>query len=361
MVGEDSRLRVLLVEDSADDALLLERELRRAGFAPETHRVETADEMARSLAEPGWDIVISDYRLPTFSGMAALGLLQGGGLDLPFIMVSGKIGEELAVEAMRAGANDCVMKDNLARLGPAVRRELEQAEERRARRRAEEVVVQSRGELQKLAARVVSAQEDERGRISRELHDEIGQSLTGIILNLEAVEAGLPDSCPREITSRLADTRELARGTLEQIRGLSFLLRPAMLDDFGLIPTLRTFGKRFAARADLEVRLEVAGLEDERLGSEVETVLYRAIQEALTNIARHAHARAVTITLERDPAHQLTVTVQDDGCGFDPGARGNEHGIGLLGVRERLALIGGSLAVDSSPGGGTRLRITVPS
>ena len=130
-------LNVLLVEDSEDDAMLTRRQLVRAGFEPRCQRVDSAEHMQAALDAQSWDVVISDYHMPSFSGAAALKLLQTTGLDLPFIIVSGAIGEEVAVELMRAGAHDYIMKDNLARLAPAIERELREAGERRARREAE--------------------------------------------------------------------------------------------------------------------------------------------------------------------------------------------------------------------------------
>lgn len=131
-------LRVLIVEDSENDAQLVLNELKRSGFDPRSKRVETAEALQKALAEKTWDVVISDYSLPMFTGMAALHLIRNGGSDLPVIMVSGAIGEALAVDAMRAGANDYVMKDNLVRLGPAVQRELRGADSRRQRRLLEQ-------------------------------------------------------------------------------------------------------------------------------------------------------------------------------------------------------------------------------
>ena len=131
-------LRVLLVEDSEDDALLLLRELRRSGYEPDYERVDTAPGMEAALDARDWELVISDHSMPTFSSSAALQLLQRKGLDLPFIIVSGNIGEEVAVAAMRAGAHDYIMKGNLARLGAAIERELREAEGRREKQRAEE-------------------------------------------------------------------------------------------------------------------------------------------------------------------------------------------------------------------------------
>jgi DNA-binding NtrC family response regulator len=137
-----SHLRVLVVEDSEDDALLLVRELRRSGRDVVWERVETAERMKAALEREPWDLVVSDYIMPHFSAPKALELLQETGLDLPFIVVSGVVGEDVAVDTLRAGARDFVLKGNYTRLVPAVERELEQAAERRARRKAEEARAQ---------------------------------------------------------------------------------------------------------------------------------------------------------------------------------------------------------------------------
>ena len=136
-------LRLLLIEDSEEDALLLIREINRGGFDVRNERVETPEAMADALISGNWDLIISDYILPRFSGLAALKLFQQKGIDLPFIIVSGKIGEDIAVRAMKAGAHDYILKNNLSRLVPAINRELREAAMRQERKRAEEAVRQS--------------------------------------------------------------------------------------------------------------------------------------------------------------------------------------------------------------------------
>src|ERR1043166_180776 len=144
-------LRVLLVEDQENDALLVLRALRAGGFQPESKRVDTPEAMSLALAEGPWDIVISDYSMPKFNGTAALALLRESGLDLPFIVVSGTIGEDVAVAMMKAKAHDYLMKGHLARLAPAVERELQDAEQRRQRRRAEHSLRESEERFRQLA------------------------------------------------------------------------------------------------------------------------------------------------------------------------------------------------------------------
>ena len=141
-------LRVLIVEDSENDTALLKLELQRAGYDPQCRQVQTAEQMQAALQSQPWDLVIADYRMPRFDGLSALALVKELGVDLPFIIVSGHITDETAVGAMRAGAHDYVMKDKLTRLGPAVERELREAEVRRQRRRAEEDLRRAHEELE---------------------------------------------------------------------------------------------------------------------------------------------------------------------------------------------------------------------
>jgi signal transduction histidine kinase len=225
-----------------------------------------------------------------------------------------------------------------------------------------DAVTKHERDLQKLSAQLLSAQEAERKRISQELHDEMGQALTAISINLAAIEKELLSGIISMIRGRLAETRSLADQTLEQVRELSLNLRPAMLDDLGLVPTLRWYVNRYAKRLNIEVELEAIGVE-ERLPPETETVLYRIMQEALTNAARHAQANRVRIRLERKEA-TVSASVEDDGRGFDvevvTGRKALEHGVGLLGIRERVASVGGNFSIESYLGQGTRLTIEIP-
>ena len=165
------KLRVLLVEDSENDAVLVTRELKKGGYVPVVERVETPESMRKVLNEKTWDLVISDYVLPRFSGLDALKLLKKSGIDLPFVVVSGKIGEDTAVEAMRAGAHDYIMKDNLTRLNPAIKRELEEVKVRQERRDAERDLVQSHNELEKTNKKLLD-EISERKKLEKQVFEE---------------------------------------------------------------------------------------------------------------------------------------------------------------------------------------------
>jgi signal transduction histidine kinase len=202
--------------------------------------------------------------------------------------------------------------------------------------------------------RVVAGQELERRRLARELHDETGQALTSILLGLRAVEESQGADAMRKAAS---DLRELVVATLQDVRRLAVQLRPKALDDFGLAPALERLTQTFAEATELHVDVE-ARLGEERLPAEVETTLYRIVQEALTNVVKHAEASNVSILLMRRDA-TATVVIEDDGKGFDP-EHVREGRVGLLGMRERVELHDGRLTIESVPGSGTTLVAEVP-
>jgi signal transduction histidine kinase len=202
--------------------------------------------------------------------------------------------------------------------------------------------------------RVVAAQELERRRLARELHDETGQALTSILLGLKALEEALE---AEESLVAVAALRELVVTALQDVRRLAVELRPKVLDDFGLVPALERLTETFAEQTGIRIDFEAA-LPDERLPGEVETVLYRIVQESLTNVVKHARARRVSILLTRKDS-AVAAVIEDDGEGFDYSEAG-ETGFGLTGMRERLALLDGSLEVESSGGAGTTLVAEVP-
>jgi signal transduction histidine kinase len=203
--------------------------------------------------------------------------------------------------------------------------------------------------------RVVAAQELERKRLARELHDETGQALTSILLGLKSLEDTLERDESRSAASGL---RELVVTTLRDVRRLAVELRPSALDDFGLVPALDRLTTTFAEQTGIAVDFAPM-LGSERLAPELETALYRIVQESLTNVVKHARARHVSLVLQRRPG-VISVVVEDDGAGFDAASTG-DSGLGLVGMRERLALVGGRLEIESSAGHGTTIAVEVPT
>jgi PAS domain S-box-containing protein len=453
-------LRVLLVEDSEDDALLLKRELRRGGYDPHCERVDTAEDMELALDGQIWDLVIADHSMPAFSSSAALELLRRKGLvDMPFIIVSGRIGEDAAVEAMRVGANDYIMKDNLARLNTAIERELREAESRRERRRAEEkyhgifenavegifqttvegrfvtanpalarmlgygspeellenvsniaeqlytdperraefdrlvrrdgfvrgfevqayrrdgsvmwaslsarAIHDAEGELagyegtvediteRKQAERALrEIREAERRRIARELHDIVLQDLMYALQSLQVADR-MPEAGRDEERGRQVEALKRAVGGL---REAIYELRLQSDQGQPLIRTLESIvelNRQMAPGCEFE--LVVDGGFPATLSGQAGLEVARIVQEALTNVRRHAGAERATVTLGT-AGDEAWVEIKDDGRGFEPEG---STGMGLTGMRERAAALGGKLEVEGERGVGTRVRLSV--
>lgn len=475
------QLRVLLVEDSEDDAALILRELARTGHSVEHGRVDTTEALVAALEHGEWDVVLADYVLPSFGGLDALGIVRARRPELPFIIVSGVIGEETAVRAMKAGAQDYLTKGQLTRLAPAVEREIKEAAARRVHRqtaaalgaseqrfelfmntvpaaawikdealryvfgnraflefidkkaildrddyalwpravadrlRANDLLALSTGErvegveevpdgggvsrilvllnfpltdakgsrfvggvavditerqrtqaelrdahrrLRLLSERMLEMQEHERRHLARELHDEIGQALTAVKINLQQIAAGIGGSAQ----SALADSLDVVDCALRQVRNLSLDLRPPHLDDLGLNATLRSQLDRMTKPAGITARFRTSELGG-RLHPDLETACYRVFQEALTNVLRHARAASVEVELSLKTG-ELRLLVKDDGIGFDAQAARQRalqgQSLGIAGMEERVQLAGGCMEIQSCNETGTRVTARFP-
>jgi signal transduction histidine kinase len=238
----------------------------------------------------------------------------------------------------------------IAMLATRYARRLERRLERQRDREAE-----TARDLQRLSSQLLNAQEEERRTIARELHDEVGQVLTAIKVELAMAQRQIESSGGDR--DALTGARSIADGALSTVRDLSHLLHPAMLDDLGLAAAIEWYAKGFERRHG--VRIEVlCDRMDDRLAADTEAAVYRIVQEALTNVAKHAQATRCRIFLQRLP-HTLLATIEDDGVGFDPGATG--RGLGLISIRERVGQVRGELRLEATPGKGTRLTIEVPA
>jgi signal transduction histidine kinase len=231
-------------------------------------------------------------------------------------------------------------------------------EDRLRRQRARDV--QSARDLQQLSAKLITAQEEERRSIARELHDEVGQVLTAIKVELAVVQRAV-DSVGGS-PHLLDDARSITEGALSTVRDLSHLLHPALLDDLGLPAAiewyLRGFGKRYGVRVEV-----IHDSMEERFTPEIEAAAYRIIQEALTNVAKHASATSCRVYLQRLP-NTILMTIEDDGAGFDAATVervGERRGLGLISIRERVAQLRGTMRLESGPGRGTRLTVELPA
>jgi signal transduction histidine kinase len=208
--------------------------------------------------------------------------------------------------------------------------------------------------LQDLSARLVSAQEEERRAISRELHDEVGQSLSALLMEAGNAAARVPDASV-DVRRHVESIKKLAEASVNVIRNMTLLLRPSMLDDFGLVPALEWQAREVSKRTGLRVHVTAEEASGE-LPDQLRTCIYRVVQEALHNCARHSQARSVRVIV-RQEAHRILLSVEDDGHGFDAG---RVRGLGLVGMEERVTHLGGAFEVKSRPGAGTRVAAELP-
>jgi signal transduction histidine kinase len=221
-------------------------------------------------------------------------------------------------------------------------------------------------QAERLAAQVILAQEEERRRVARELHDEAGQALTAVIIGLERGLAGMPEvyaaDLPIQPRQLISDLRDLAAQTLDEVRKLALELRPSVLDDLGLVAALRQYVRSTEERSGLAAQLTLVGWDelDQRLPPEVETALFRIAQEALTNAIRHARARSVQVRLRRSPGC-VTLDIRDDGVGLTaiPTPQAGEH-LGMFGMRERARLLGGEFHATSISPRGALIHVSIP-
>jgi signal transduction histidine kinase len=354
-------LRVLLVEDNPSDAELLALELQRAGFVCQCQRVETEAAYLARL-DGDFDLVLCDYELPQFDGLRALALLQASGRDVPFIIVSGAIGEDTAVTAIKQGAADYLLKDRLARLGPSVTHALEQARLRRERRKADEGLKLANERYRALATRLETIREQERTAIAREIHDVLAQELTRLKIDLiwlaKRLARPVDEATRPDLVARLGDATAQADTAITTVQRIATDLRPVILDSLGLPAAVEWQTEDFARRTNLACEVAVPRgafpLERDRA-----TALFRILQESLTNIARHAGASAVSVRLDEEP-DALRLTVQDNGGGITPEQAADPRSIGLIGMSERAQAFGGEVRIAGTPGGGTLVTVRLP-
>jgi signal transduction histidine kinase len=354
-VTSERCLRVLHLEDSELDHQLTLAHLLRGGLRVDVRRIDSEAEFLAAL-DDDWDVIISDYNLPGFSGLVALDLLKARGLDVPFILVSGEIGEDTAVEAMRNGASDYLLKNNLARLVPALLHAVEATETRRARVQADRELDESKQRLRELAQHLQNSIEQERAAISREIHDDVGGSLTALKFDLAWI-ARHTDS--HDVLTRVNSALETVTLAIDSSKRIMHNLRPAILDQ-GLVAALHWLATRFERRTGIEclIRLPADSPELQALGAGVPLVAYRAAQEALTNVTKHAQATRVELDLSL-AGGVLSLEISDNGRGLSADDLAKARSFGIRGLHERAGTVGGWVEL-SSDAGGTTMIVSVP-
>jgi signal transduction histidine kinase len=349
-------IQLLVVEDSEMDYNLLLALLARTGRPVRARRVEDEAGMRAVLRDGPVDIVITDHNLPSFDSLSALAVARSHDPDLPVIVVSGEMSEELAVDALQAGADDFILKSRLFRVGPAITRSLQAARERRAGRATSTALKESEARLRALTRHLETVKEEERHRIAREIHDDIGATLTALRFELVGLARQAP-AAPGQ-APRLASMLSLLEQAVAASHRIQHNLRPPVLDA-GLVAALQWLVRSFATRASIAATFE-SNREDLPLAAESAAAMYRVVQESLSNITKYAQAQNVSVQLFSS-GEEVTLEISDDGVGFDPRLLRGTPGFGLRGLVERARGLGGWAEISSAPGRGTTVMFSVPA
>jgi signal transduction histidine kinase len=355
MVNHD--IRVLLLEDSKIDEKLIRHALGQDNLSYHIKRVDHRAPFLNHIVKSPPDLILSDFSLPNYDGMSALALAQEKCPDVPFLFVTGTLGEEVAIETLKKGATDYVLNHRLARLIPSVHRALREAQERKERKRAQQELRESNEQLRSLSVHLQSVREEERTRIAREVHDELGQALTGLKLQLTWLMSRLPKQ-----SKLLRDKAKSLSGsiddTIHAVRRIATALRPGVLDTAGLLAAIEWQAQEFEAQTGITCRVD-ATVQDAAWDQDLNTAFFRIFQETLTNVIRHAEASAVEVRFF-EAGNNLILEISDNGVGIAEKDIRNTKSIGLLGMRERAGLLGGEVQWRGRPGKGTTVRVRIP-
>jgi signal transduction histidine kinase len=380
-------LKILLVEDSPSDAALLRASLTHNG--QERFEFTHADcwaQAVRNLLNGHFDVMLLDLSLPDSTGRDTFLRARAEAPHLPIVVLTGVEDEAISLDAVRHGIQDYLVKgqtygrQTVRAIHYAIERKLLEEALQKIQAELEKRVEDRTAELSKanvalqaeiaqreravlarrqVLQRLADAEETERSRISRELHDRLGQNLTGLKLGIQLIRQQGPFLPP--VQESLGRLEQIADGLMRDIHRLAWELHPAALDDLGLEMALRHYTSEWSEKSRVPVDFHCEGMEAHRLPLQLETTLYRVAQEALTNVTRHANAKRVSVLLERRP-DLVSLIVEDDGDGFDAEIQASaaQGKLGLVGMRERVTLAGGKLEIESARGAGTTVFARVP-
>lgn len=353
-MSADKPLNIVVVEDSKLDYELLLAMLSREGLKPRTTRVEDESGMRDAFANGRVDAVITDHNLPRFDSFASLKVAKSVDADIPVIVLSGEMSEELAVAALHAGADDFVLKTRMFRIAAALQHSLQAAAARREAHTAVAALAESESKLHALTQHLERAKEDERRAIAQEIHDDIGGALTALKFELVRLKRALPVGLARP---QMDEISQLLESAVVASHRIQHALRPAVLDA-GLVAALEWLARGFSERSGIKVDFQ-ANRDEFEIAPDRAAALYRVAQEALTNIRKYASATHVHMQLFA-LTDEITLEIADDGQGFDAAGLQVTPGFGVRGMIERARGLEGWAEVSSSQGRGTTVMFSIP-
>lgn len=347
-------MHILHLEDSPIDHQLMVRVLSKTGHKYHVTRVETLANFQQLLCQSTCQLVIADYRLGDFTAIDAWNSSLSMRENIPFIILSGTIGEAAAVEAIQCGISDYLHKDEIAALPRVIQRTLDLQTIKASKAKADRELALSEQRISELAGHLQTAIERERAAIAREVHDDIGGALAAIRLDLGWLAR---HSLSAQEQQHIASASDMVQHAAQASQRIMRNLRPAILDQ-GLVPSIRWLASSFEQRTATKVEIRTT-TEDLMLPPDVMLTAYRTTQEALTNVTKHAEGSNARIDISH-LGSTLTVEIADDGPGLAPSALQKQNSYGLRGLAERAKSVGGWLDISSMPDAGTTITLSIP-
>ncbi|MEP7169120.1 MAG: histidine kinase [Bacteroidota bacterium] len=352
-----NELKILMLQDNNSDAQLIETHLKQSGTTFNAKIVSDKKQFKEAIHEDSFDVILSGHKPPEFSSVEALKISREKNLDVPFIVVTGTVSEEFAVSIIKQGADDYFLKNNLSSLHASITQAIEKRKVRVAKEKAEAELKASNDRLRELFFHLQNVREEERTRIAREIHDELGQQLTGLKMGISWLNRKI-NSKEKIICEKINEMLKQIDSTIHAVRRISTELRPGILDKLGLIAALEWQTSEFAKHAEIKCSF-YSECNEEDFNNNIATAIFRIYQESLTNVTRHASATQVKSLLQKKGGN-IILRISDNGKGFDPGRLPDVTSLGILGMKERAILMGGELDIKSIQGKGTTVLLKIP-
>jgi signal transduction histidine kinase len=351
-------VRILFLEDSSNDVELMKHELKKAGIVYVSEWVDTEQGFVHALRNFKPDVILSDYSLPSFDGMKAFRLFREHKLMIPFILVTANMSEQLALDCLSEGVDDFILKSSFVRIPKSITRVIEKMNIQKEKERISQELVQSQSQLRELVNEIQEIRENERAHIAREIHDELGQQLTALKMDIGWVRSR-QDGADKNVEDRLDQTLKICDTIIDTVRRISSELRPAIIDDLGLSAALEWKCNEFIRLSGINCDF-VSNVRDRKFSNTLSINFYRVLQEALTNIARHSGADSVSVTFTENDK-ELILEIVDNGKGICPDPARKTRALGILGMKERAGLLGGVLNIVSVESKGTHVILNLPN
>lgn len=350
--------KILFLEDNPDDVELMLHELNQAKLNFVSKHSARKQEFITDFQNFHPDVVLADYSLASFNGMQAFQFVKDKGEEVPFILVTGAISEKMALEFLKEGVDDFILKSSFKRLPTAVVNVIAKKTNEIEKKRIEAELKKSHAELKSLIKKHQVTREEERKNIAREMHDELGQILTTLKIDVALVQKKVINgNVTKEISSEFNSIKQTIDQITKSVKRISYGLRPETIDDLGFLEAIKIQCEEFEKRNRVRC---VASLPDSlTLDKDLSLELYRIIQEAFTNIIRHAKATRVNLKI-RVEDENLILEIHDNGIGISDEAVASSKSLGLIGLRERVNLLSGKFRIMGHKNRGTYISVEAP-